>query len=77
MQQQFGSFTASELYCPKCRSAQKVRERLLLVLPTGELHEFVCANCGSSLGKRTVTGPAVAPATSRPARAPRRQRLLR
>jgi len=77
MQQQFGSFTASELYCPKCRSAQPVRERLLLVLPTGELHEFVCAKCATSLGKRTVTGPAVARTPTRSARAPRRQRLLR
>jgi hypothetical protein len=77
MQQQFGSFTASELFCPKCRSAQRVRERLLLVLPTGELHEFICANCATSLGKRTVTGPAVARTPDRPARAPRKQRLLR
>jgi hypothetical protein len=77
MQQQFGSFTASELYCPKCGSAQPVRERLLLVLPTGELHEFVCAKCATSLGKRTVTGPAVAANVNGPARAPRKQRLLR
>jgi hypothetical protein len=77
MQEQFGSFTASELYCPKCRAAQPVRERLLLVLPTGELHEFVCAKCATSLGKRTVTGPAVATAGMRPARTPRKQRLLR
>jgi len=77
MQQQFGSFTASELYCPKCRSSQPVRERLLLVLPTGELHEFLCANCGTSLGKRTVTGPAVAAAVNPPARRARKQRLLR
>ena len=61
MQQQFGGFVASELYCPKCRRAQPVRERLLLVLPTGELHEYLCSGCGSSLGKRTVTGPPVAP----------------
>ncbi len=60
MSQQFGSFTASELYCPKCGSAQPVRERLLLILPTGELHEFLCTRCASSLGKRTVTGPQVA-----------------
>ncbi len=60
MMQQFGEFIASELYCPKCRVAQPVRERLLLVLPTGELHELLCSRCGSSLGKRTVTGPAVA-----------------
>jgi len=67
MQQQFGTFTASELYCPKCGSARPVRERLLLVLPSGELHEFLCSGCGASLGKRTVTGPAVAP-TARPHR---------
>jgi hypothetical protein len=59
MPQQFGTFTASELYCPKCKSSQPVRERLLLVLPSGELHEFLCSRCAMSLGKRTVTGPAV------------------
>lgn len=60
MNAQFGNFTASELYCPKCRRAQPVRERLLLVLPNGELHELVCRQCHTSLGKRTVSGPAVA-----------------
>ena len=75
-QQQFGTFTASELYCPKCRSAQPVRERLLLVLPSGELHEFLCSRCATSLGKRTVTGPAVAP-TPRPPRSAPSRRLLR
>ena len=30
MSQQFGAFTASELYCPKCRRSQPVREKLLL-----------------------------------------------
>jgi hypothetical protein len=79
MQEQFKNFTASELYCPKCRQAQPVRERLLLVLPSGELYEFLCSRCATSLGKRTVTGPPVAPAASRPHRAPARsrQRLLR
>ncbi len=76
MSQQFGTFTASELYCPKCRSAQPVRERLLLILPSGELHEFLCANCATSLGKRTVSGPAVAPARRRVASPPPRQRRL-
>ncbi|HWW01752.1 MAG TPA: hypothetical protein VNZ64_18785 [Candidatus Acidoferrum sp.] len=75
MTQQFGAFTASELYCPKCGKSQPVRERLLLVLPSGELHEFLCAQCATSLGKRTVTGPAVAPATPRP-RPPRPGRKL-
>jgi transposase-like protein len=56
MKEQFGAFTASELYCPKCKTAQPVREKLLLVLPSGELHEYLCAQCGSSLGERTTTG---------------------
>jgi hypothetical protein len=80
MSQQFGTFTASELYCPKCRSAQPVREKLLLVLPSGELYEFLCSNCATSLGKRTVTGPAVNPnlrAVPRPRRAAAPRRLLR
>jgi hypothetical protein len=68
MPEQFGKFTASELYCPKCRISQPVRERLLLVLPSGDLHEFLCSQCGTSLGKRTVTGPKVA-APSRPPKA--------
>jgi len=55
MPQQFGSFTASELYCPKCGRSQPVREKLLLVIPTGELHEYVCSHCATSLGKREVT----------------------
>lgn len=61
MRQQFGDFTASELYCPKCKRSQPVREKLLLVLPTGELYEFLCAECATSLGERTVTGPAAPP----------------
>jgi hypothetical protein len=88
MSQQFGAFTASELYCPKCKKAQPVRERLLLVLPSGELYEFLCTGCGTSLGKRTISGPAVAAARPAPARPgaprtrpapapPRARRLLR
>jgi hypothetical protein len=68
MQQQFKDFKATELYCPKCRQAQPVRERLLLVLPSGELHEYLCARCATSLGQRTVTGPAVRPLTAMPPR---------
>jgi len=75
-QQQFGKFTASELYCPKCKTSQPVRERLLLVLPSGELHEFVCTRCATSLGKRTVTGPALASA-EQPSHPGAQRRLLR
>jgi hypothetical protein len=77
MTQQFGTFTASELYCPKCGRSQPVRERLLLVLPSGELHEFLCSRCATSLGKRTVTVPAVRPTAVRPPRRAAPRRLLR
>ncbi|MEP6662358.1 MAG: hypothetical protein ABJC04_01725 [Verrucomicrobiota bacterium] len=71
MAEQFGSFTASEIYCPKCRAAQPVREKLLLVLPSGELHEYLCQRCGTSVGERKVSAarpiapPAAASVTSR------------
>jgi hypothetical protein len=75
MPQQFGAFTASELYCPKCRRSQPVREKLLLVLPTGELHEYLCSQCATSLGEREVTGPPVSLVPA--ARPPKPRRLLR
>jgi hypothetical protein len=43
------------LFCNRCRAPQPVRERLLLVLPDGELNEYLCAACGSSVGSRKVT----------------------
>ena len=79
MREQFRNFTASELYCPKCNTSQPVREKLLLVLPSGELYEFLCRRCATSLGKRTVSGPEVAPAKPAPPAAGLRPntRLLR
>ena len=52
---QFEALRASELYCPRCRAAQPVRERLLLVLPRAEIHEYRCRVCGDSLGTREVS----------------------
>ncbi len=52
-QEQFRSFSASALYCPQCRQATPVRERLLLVLPDGNLYEYRCVHCGTSTGSRT------------------------
>jgi len=77
MPQQFGNFTASELYCPKCGKSQPVREKLLLVLPTGELHEYLCSRCATSLGEREITGPALAAPISPSATPPVTRRLLR
>jgi hypothetical protein len=52
---QFEDFGASALFCARCQRAQPVRERLLLVLPDGELREYLCAACGTSVGQRRVT----------------------
>ncbi len=54
-QQQFENFTASTLYCEKCRATTPVRERLLLVLPDKEIFDYLCTECGSSVGQREVT----------------------
>jgi hypothetical protein len=54
-QQQFETFTASSLYCQKCKAAMPVRERLLLVLPDKEIFDYLCTGCASSVGQREVT----------------------
>ncbi len=54
-QQQFENFTASSLYCEKCKIAMPVRERLLLVLPDKEIYDYLCTGCASSVGSREVT----------------------
>jgi hypothetical protein len=51
----FEEFQASVLFCNGCRAPRPVRERLLLVLPDGELREYLCAACGSSVGSKRVT----------------------
>ena len=56
--QQFDGFRAAELFCTKCNALRQVRERLLLVLPGGELYDYRCTQCGTSLGQREVkAGP--------------------
>ncbi|HET9419108.1 MAG TPA: hypothetical protein VFO30_07190 [Chthoniobacterales bacterium] len=54
-QQQFENFTASSLYCEKCKAAMPVRERLLLVLPDRDIFDYLCTGCASSVGQREVT----------------------
>lgn len=51
---QFENLTASELHCPRCGRLQPVRERLLLVLPHGEIHAYRCVTCGETLGTREI-----------------------
>jgi hypothetical protein len=54
---EFEEFQAAALFCGRCRQARPVRERLLLVLPEGELHEYLCVACGASVGSRRVEAP--------------------
>jgi uncharacterized protein YbaR (Trm112 family) len=49
----FREFSATELFCPKCRQAQPVREKLLLILASGEIKELVCRVCGTSVGRKS------------------------
>lgn len=51
---QFEEFRAARLYCPDCRMSVEVRERLLLVVPDGELYDYTCVHCGALLGDRKV-----------------------
>ncbi len=71
-QPQFENFTASSLYCAKCKTAMPVRERLLLVLPEKEIYDYLCTGCASSVGQREITAGEKLMAQSRAARRPRR-----
>jgi hypothetical protein len=72
-QSQFENFTASALYCEKCRATTPVREKLLLVLPDREIFDYLCTECGSSVGQREVTAGEKMMAE---AMRPRRQRRI-
>ncbi len=61
---QYGAFQASLLYCPQCKQATPTRERLLLVLPSGNLYEYLCARCGTSTGSKTNRDQADGPLIS-------------
>ena len=51
---QFDQLQATALYCPKCRQATPVRQRLLLFLPDGELYEYLCQYCSTSVGTKKI-----------------------
>jgi hypothetical protein len=53
MEKSFDQLNAALLYCNKCGRAMPVRQRLLLVLPDGELYDYTCQRCGSSVGSKT------------------------
>jgi hypothetical protein len=76
-QQQFENFTASSLYCEKCRAAMPVRERLLLVLPDREIFDYLCSGCGLSVGRREITTGEKLLAQAVAGRRPRRSGAVR
>ena len=49
----FGEFEATSLFCPTCRRATRTRKKLLLVLPSGNKYDYVCAECGTAVGGKT------------------------
>ncbi len=49
---EFDKFQATSLFCPKCKQATEVREKLLLILPDGDLFDYLCSLCGASVGQR-------------------------
>jgi hypothetical protein len=51
----YKDFDATELYCPLCKRAVRVRKRLLLIVPQGEKYDYTCAFCGTSVGDKLVT----------------------
>ncbi len=53
MQKTFDQLRASLLYCNRCGCAMPVAEHLLLVLQNGELYDYRCKGCGSSVGQKT------------------------
>jgi hypothetical protein len=53
----YGALEASELFCPKCRTARPVRRHLLLVLPDGNKYEYRCAACGTPVGAKDDSDP--------------------
>ncbi|HKP03999.1 MAG TPA: hypothetical protein VJU77_11665 [Chthoniobacterales bacterium] len=72
-QQQFENFTASSLFCEKCKTAMPVRERLLLILPDKEIYDYLCTGCASSVGQREVTAGEKMMAQRNSPRRPRRR----
>ena len=53
MEQSFDQFNAALLYCNKCRESDAGKRTLLLVLPEGELYDYTCQACNSSVGSKT------------------------
>jgi hypothetical protein len=53
----FEEFEAASLFCPRCRRATPARKKLLLVLPSGNKYDYMCAECGTAVGGKTDNDP--------------------
>jgi len=53
---QFEQMQATSLYCPRCKKATPVRQKLLLVLPAGDKYSYSCAVCGEDVGSKLEKG---------------------
>jgi len=54
---QYEDLQATYLYCNNCGGSMPVRQRLLLILPDGELYDYRCLQCGAVVGeKKTKKG---------------------
>jgi len=49
---QFDELNATSLYCNNCGASMPVQQRLLLILPDGNLYEYYCSQCGSVVGDK-------------------------
>jgi DNA-directed RNA polymerase subunit RPC12/RpoP len=67
----FEEFEATSLFCARCGRATPARKKLLLVLPSGSKYDYVCTECGTTVGGKTDNDASVFHATIPPAR-PRR-----
>jgi hypothetical protein len=50
----YRDFDATELFCPRCQRAVRVRKKLLLILADGEKYDYTCMVCGTSVGDKFV-----------------------
>ena len=57
MADSFGELEASSLFCPRCKRANPVRKKLLLVLPSGNKYDYTCSVCGAPVGGKTDNDP--------------------
>lgn len=51
-QASYQDLEAQSLYCPRCKQAQPVRRKLLLVLPQGDKYAYLCEVCGEQVGSK-------------------------